>query len=71
MAPRGTPGDIAERLGQALVRISALPDVQARLKSDALEVAPPGAAYMDKFIRSDLEGWKKVVAQQGLQLDQI
>jgi hypothetical protein len=48
-----------------------LPDVQARLKNDALEVAPLGVAPMDKFIRSDLEGWKKVVRQQGIKVDQL
>jgi len=26
---------------------------------------------MDSFIRSDLEGWKKVVRQQGIQMDAI
>jgi hypothetical protein len=71
MAPKGTPADVVERLSQALVRITALPDVQARFKTDALDTAPAGAAHMDKFIRQDLEGWKKVVQQQGIKVDQI
>ncbi len=71
MAPKGTPADVVERLSQALVRITALPEVQARFKTDALDTAPAGAAHMDKFIRQDLEGWKKVVQQQGIKVDQI
>jgi hypothetical protein len=45
--------------------------VQARFKADALEPAPQGVAHMDRFIRSDLDGWKKVVRQQGIQVDAI
>ena len=71
VAPKGTPADVVERLNQALVRVTALPDVQARLKSDALEAAPTGVAYMDKFIRSDLTAWQKVVRQQGIKVDQL
>jgi tripartite-type tricarboxylate transporter receptor subunit TctC len=71
MAPKGTPGDIVELLAQALTRIMALPDVQARFKADALDPAPIGAAHMDKFIRQDLEGWKKVVQQQGIKLNAL
>jgi tripartite-type tricarboxylate transporter receptor subunit TctC len=71
VAPKGTPSDVVERLNQALVRVTAMPDVQARLKNDALEPAPAGVAYMDKFIRSDLTAWQKVVRQQGIKIDQL
>ena len=71
VAPKGTPGDVVERLNQALVKVTAMPDVQARLKNDALEVAPAGVAYMDKFIRGDLTAWQKVVRQQGIKIDQL
>ena len=71
VAPKGTPSEVVERLNQALLRVTAMPDVQARLKSDALEVAPAGVAYMDKFIRSDLSAWQKVVRQQGIKIDQL
>ena len=71
VAPKGTPADVVDRLGQAIGRIAAMPDVQARFKSDALEPAPQGVAHMDRFIRSDLDGWKKVVRQQGIQMDAI
>ena len=71
VAPKGTPSAVVERLNQALLRVTALPDVQARLKSDALDVAPAGVAHMDQFIRSDLSAWKKVVRQQGIRIEQL
>lgn len=71
VAPKGTPSDVVERLNQALVNVTAMPDVQTRLKNDALEAAPAGVAYMDKFIRSDLTAWQKVVRQQGIKIDQL
>lgn len=71
VAPRGTPPEIVDRLVQAMGRISAMPDVQARFRMDALEVAPPGPTYLERFIRSDLDGWKKVVQQQGIKIDQL
>jgi tripartite-type tricarboxylate transporter receptor subunit TctC len=48
-----------------------LGDVQARLKADALEPSPLGAVHMDKFIRTDLQAWQKVVRQQGIKLDTL
>lgn len=71
VASKGTPNEVVERLNQALQRVTAMPDVQARLKNDALETAPSGVAYMDKFIRSDLTGWQKVVRQQGIKIDAL
>lgn len=71
VAPKGTPNEVVERLNQALQRVTAMPDVQARLKNDALEAAPAGAAHMDQFIRNDLEGWKKVVRDQGIKVDKL
>ena len=71
VAPKGTPTDVVELLNQALVRVSAMPEVQARLKNDALETAPAGVAHMDKFIRSDLTAWQKVVRQQGIKIDAL
>lgn len=71
VAPKSTPLDVTERLAQAIGRISAMPDVQARFRMDALEVAPLGASYLERFIRTDLDAWKKVVQQQGIKIDQL
>ena len=71
VAPKGTPVEVVERLNQALARVMTLGDVQARLKADALEPSSLGAAHMDKFIRTDLQAWQKVVRQQGIKLDTL
>lgn len=71
VAPKSTPLDVTERLAQAIGRISAMPDVQARFRMDALEVAPLGSSYLERFIRTDLDAWKKVVQQQGIKIDQL
>ena len=71
VAPRGTPMEATERLAQAIGRFSTMPDVLARFKMDALEVAPLGATYLERFIRNDLEVWRKVVQQQGIKSDQL
>lgn len=71
VAPKGTPSEVVERLNQALVRVLAMSDVQARLKTDALEPSQPGAANMEKFLRADLQAWQKVVRQQGIKLDTL
>ncbi|PUE46699.1 twin-arginine translocation pathway signal protein [Limnohabitans sp. 2KL-1] len=71
VAPKSTPLDVTERLAQAIGRISAMPDVQARFRVDALEVAPLGSSYLERFIRTDLDAWKKVVQQQGIKIDQL
>ena len=55
VAPKSTPLDVTERLAQAIGRISAMPDVQARFRMDALEVAPLGSSYLERFIRTDLD----------------
>lgn len=71
VAPKGTPATMIERIQQALPAVMALPDVQARLRNDALEMPPLGPEHLARFIRQDFESWKKVVARQGLRVEQL
>jgi len=71
VAPRGTPASELERITQALPAITAQAEVQARFRSEALQAAPLGAQHMAQFLRRDLEAWKKVVADQGLRIEQL
>lgn len=71
VAPRGTPQQVVDRLNEALARVVAQPDVQARLRADALEPATLGAQPLARFLAQDLAGWKKVVATQGLRIDTV
>jgi tripartite-type tricarboxylate transporter receptor subunit TctC len=71
VAPRGTPPAIVERINEALPRLLALPDVQARFKTDALEPASLGPSTLATFLAQDFGDWQKVVASQGIRVDSV
>ena len=71
VAPRGTPQAVADRINEVLPRVLALPDVQARFKTDALEPATLGAAAQASFLAQDFGSWQKVVAAQGIKVDSV
>lgn len=71
VAPRGTPAEVADRINAALPRVLAMPDVQARFKTDALEPAALGAAALTGFLNQDFSDWQKVVASQGIKVDAV
>jgi tripartite-type tricarboxylate transporter receptor subunit TctC len=71
VAPRGTPQAVADRINEVLPRVLALPDVQARFKTDALEPATLGAAAQANFLAQDFGSWQKVVAAQGIKVDSV
>ena len=71
VAPRGTPPAIVERINEALPRLLALPDVQARFKTDALEPASLGPSTLATFLAQDFGDWQKVVASQGIKVDSV
>ncbi len=71
VAPKGTPVAIIDRIHQTLPPLLALPDVQARLHTDALEISPTGPEHLTQFIRQDYESWKKVVVKQGIRVEQV
>jgi tripartite-type tricarboxylate transporter receptor subunit TctC len=71
VAPRGTPQAVVERLNEALPRLLALPEVQARFKTDALEPASLGPSTLATFLAQDFGDWQKVVASQGIRVDSV
>ena len=71
VAPRGTPAEVTDRINAALPRVLAVPDVQARFKTDALEPAALGAAALTGFLNQDFSDWQKVVASQGIKVDSV
>ncbi len=71
VAPRGTPAEVTDRINAALPRVLAMPDVQARFKTDALEPAALGAAALTGFLNQDFSDWQKVVASQGIKVDSV
>jgi tripartite-type tricarboxylate transporter receptor subunit TctC len=71
VAPRGTPAAVVERINEALPRILAQSDVQARFKTDALEPSRLGPQAQAAFIAQDYAGWQKVAAAQQIKLDSV
>lgn len=69
VAPAATPKPIIDLLQRQVVRIAALPDVQAKL--DALGFAPVASTpetYAAQ-IKGDIETWSKVVRDAGIKVE--
>lgn len=69
VAPKGTPDAVVQPLNAALAQVVQMPDVKERLAKDALEPATGTPAQLAQFLRADVEGWQRVVRQQGLKID--
>jgi tripartite-type tricarboxylate transporter receptor subunit TctC len=69
VAPKGTPDAVIRPLNAALAQLVLMPDVKERLSRDALEPATGTPAQLAEFVQKDLEGWRRVVRQQGLKID--
>lgn len=66
-APAGTPREIVEQLNAKLREILALPAVTARLREDATEPLSGSPEHLRDFMLADIEKWKTVVRQAGIE----
>ena len=69
VAPRGTPEPVVQQINAALAQVMQMPEVKERLVKDALAPAVGTPAQLGQFLQRDLDGWKRVVKQQGLKID--
>ena len=69
VAPRGTPEPVVQQINAALAQVMQMPEVKERLVKDALAPAAGTPAQLGQFLQRDLDGWKRVVKQQGLKID--
>lgn len=67
--PAGTPQDIIARLHSEIVKALALPDVRQRLSGEGAELVGNSPGEFDKFVRSELVKWAKVVKLSGAKAD--
>lgn len=67
VAPAGTPVEIIQRLNAEIVRIGALPDVQARLDPRGLRVTTSTPEGFTDTIKADYGRWGKVIKDSGVQ----
>ncbi len=67
MAPAGTPGDILQKLHDALGQISQDPEVKQRLAAIGLESrTSPTPADLIRFMEQDMQKWPQLVKAAGI-----
>ena len=69
LAPARTPPEIVARLNAEVVRILELPEIKARFAEQGLETAGGTPAQLDRWIRAELERWRKVIREQKIALE--
>ena len=67
--PAGTPGDITQRLNDAVLRAVQSPEVKERLEGLAFEVTAARLPATADYVRSELSKWARVVRETGAKPD--
>jgi tripartite-type tricarboxylate transporter receptor subunit TctC len=70
VAPAGTPAPIVARLNTEVQKMLAQKDVQERMAGDGVELTPGGPDRLTSFINGDFNGWKKLVMDAKLKIEQ-
>src|SRR5690606_10802931 len=69
IAPAGTPDDVITKLNEVIRASLAKPDVKARLADLGAVPADTTPEEFGDFIKSEVEGWAKVVKASGATVD--
>lgn len=69
VAPAGTPSAVVARLNADVNRVLAQPDVRERLAREGAEIVAGPPERLGTIVRSDLEGWKKLIVDAKLSLE--
>lgn len=67
-APAGTPPDVIDRYGRALVAATAAPDVRERLERFGVQAIGKGSAEVAAIMRADYEMWGRAIRVAKLEL---
>ncbi len=70
VAPQGTPAPVVTRLNSEVQKMLSQKDVQERLLGDGVELTPGGPDRLAAFIASDFNGWRKLVVDAKLKIEQ-
>jgi tripartite-type tricarboxylate transporter receptor subunit TctC len=65
-APAATPAEIVQRLNQEILAAVQSPEVKTRFDELSFVPAPMTAAETQRFIQTEIERWKPVVAATGI-----
>ena len=69
LAPAKTPPEIIARLHDEVGKVLAMPDVKARFAELGLDATGSTPAQLDKWIRTELERWGKVIREQKISIE--
>lgn len=67
--PAGVPIPIQETLNAALVKTVNMPEVNERLRQNAVEPSPSTRAELAAFIKSEITKWRKVAQSAGISVE--
>ena len=67
VTPARTPDPVVKKLSADVAQALALPDVQKKFQTLALEGVPQTGQGFDTFLRQEVAGWSAVVKQAGIQ----
>jgi tripartite-type tricarboxylate transporter receptor subunit TctC len=68
-APAGTPAEIIARTHAAIARALAAPEVRDRVASLGGEIAALSPPDTDKWVRSQVESWARVIKDANIRLE--
>ena len=66
-APKGTPQAIIDKLEAALSAAMGSPAIKQRMESVGFVVPPQGSKVYTQFVKSELDGWTKVIKTAAIQ----
>ncbi len=69
VAPAGTPPEVVARINAEVKKMLAVPEIREKLERDGVELTPSGPERMQAFIASDLQAWKKLIAEAKIVLE--
>ena len=69
LAPKGTPPEAVNKLGQAFKETLDSPDVQKRMIDQGADPAYLNPEQFTKFLTAEMPRWAKAVKQAGAKID--
>ena len=69
MVRAGTPKDIVARINAQVGSIMAAPDMKSRIVEQGFVPVTMGVTETEKFVKSDVEGWAKVIREGNIKAE--
>lgn len=68
-APAGTPVDVLDKLSQAFIEVTNMPDIQERFITNGLVPAPMGHQEFASFMQGQYTQWGQMIKKAGVTLE--